>query len=320
MIPPEYIPAIAQRLKTLQGPVKIDYFHQTDGALIVPGRQPCPGCAPALELLQELAALHDELELRVHDFHGERAAADKWGAERVPGLVIHGEVNRPLRFYGVPAGAYLSMLLDVIVGASAKASAKPAPPPQELTALVKKLRARVHLRVVGSFQHPDSARAAATAFALALLSDKIDASVFAIEDCQDVAMQLQLTRIPLTLVNDRHGFPGVTTSQGLAQFCLDVQSKPEETPLPPIDPASIAGIKPPQPPPPPSAPRQGPAGLDPRGRGPGPGGPRRPGPGGPGPGGRGPGRPGPGGPGPMRRGPSGPPERRTRGGLILPGQ
>ena len=77
MIPPEYIPAIAQRLKTLQGPVKIDYFHQTDGALIVPGRQPCPGCAPALELLQELAALHDELELRVHDFHasGRRPAS-----------------------------------------------------------------------------------------------------------------------------------------------------------------------------------------------------------------------------------------------------
>ena len=114
----------------------------------------------------------------------------------------------------------------------------------------------MHLRVVGSLQHPESARAAATAFALALLSDKIDASVFAIEDCQDVAMQLQLTRIPLTLVNDRHGFPGVTTSQGLAQFCLDVQSRPEETPLPQIDPTSIAGIKPPEPPPPPGAPRQ----------------------------------------------------------------
>ena len=315
MIPPEYIPAIAERLKTLQGPVKIDYFHQTDGALIVPGRQPCPGCAPALELLQELAALHDELELRVHDFHSERAAADKWGAERVPGLVIHGEVNRPLRFYGVAGGAFLSVLIDVIVGASAKASAKPAPPPQELTALIKKLRARVHLRVVGSLQHPESAQAAATAFALALLSDKIDASVFTLEDCPDIAMKLQLTRVPLTLVNDRHGFPGVTTSQGLAQFCLDVQSKPEEASAPPVDPKSMAAIEPPKPQPPRGAARPGPGGLGPRGRGPGPGGPRRPGPGGPGPGGRGPGRPGPGG-----RRPSGPPERRTRGGLILPGQ
>ena len=306
MIPPEYIPAIAERLKTLQGPVKIDYFHQTDGALIVPGRQPCPGCAPALELLQELAALHDELELRVHDFHSERAAADKWGAERVPGLVIHGEVNRPLRFYGVPGGAFLSILIDVIVGASAKPSAAPA----ELTALIKKLRARVHVRVVGSFQHPESARAAATAFALALLSDKIDASVFTLEDCPDIAMKLQLTRIPLTLVNDRHGFPGVTTSQGLAQFCLDVQSRPEEATAPAIEPGSLAAIKPPEPPPPPGAAGRGPVMPGPGGRGPGM----------PGPGGRGPGGRGPGGPGPGRRGPSGPPERRTRGGLILPGQ
>ncbi len=304
MIPPEYIAMIAQRLKPMQGPVKLDYFHQSDGALIVPGRQPCPSCAPTLELLQQLEEMHDDLELRVHDFHSDRAAADKWGAERVPGIVIHGEVNRPLRFYGMPGGVLLWALIDAIVGASAKASA-----PAELTTLVKKLRGRVHVRVVGSFQHPESARAAATAVALSLLSDKIDASVFTLEDSADIAMQLQLTRIPLTLVNDRYGFPGVTTSQGLAQFCLDIQSKPEEARPPEIEPQSIATIEPPKPQPPPGAARPGPGGLGPGGLGPG----------GPGPGRRGPRGRGPGGPGPGRRPPSGPPERRTRGGLILPG-
>ena len=119
--------------------------------------------------------------------------------------------------------------------------------------------------------------------------------MYSLEDSADIAMQLQLTRIPLTIVNDNFGFAGVTTSQGLAQFCLDTQSRPEEARPPEVDPRTIATIEPPKPQPPPGA------------AGPGPG---RPGPRGRGPGGRGPGG----------RGPAGPPLRRTRGGIILPGQ
>lgn len=294
MLPPDFAPLVAERLKALQGPVKLDYFHQSDGSIIVPGRQPCPSCPPTLEVLEEIAALHDDLTLRVHDYYSDREAVAKWGAERVPGIVIHGEVNRPIRFYGMPGGMLLWALIDVIVGASGK----PASVPTELTALLKKLRARVHARVLASFQHAESAQAAATAASLSLLSDKIDASIYSLEDSADIAMQLQLTRIPLTIVNDNYGFAGVTKTQALAQFCLDTQSRPEKVRPPEVDPRTIMTIEPPKPQPPPGA----------------------AGPGGRGPGGRGPGGRGPGGRGPGGRGPAGPPMRRTRGGIILPGQ
>ena len=138
MLPPDFTPLVAERFKGLQGPVKLDYFHQSDSKIVVPGRQPCPSCPPTLEVLQEIAALHDDVALRVHDFHGDREAVAKWGAERVPGIVIHGEVNRPIRFYGMPGGMLLWALIDAIVGASGK----PASVPTELTALLKKLRAQ----------------------------------------------------------------------------------------------------------------------------------------------------------------------------------
>ena len=83
MLPPDFAPMVAERLKALQGPVKLDYFHQSDGSIIVPGRQPCPSCPPTLEVLEEIAALHDDLTLRVHDYYSDREAVAKWGAERV---------------------------------------------------------------------------------------------------------------------------------------------------------------------------------------------------------------------------------------------
>ena len=262
MIPPDVLAMIAERLKAIAGPVKIDYFHQTETKLIVQGRRPCPSCEPTKLTLEEIAGLSDQIELRVHDFFGDTKMVEKWGAERVPGIVIHGEVNRPLRFYGMPGGTFLPAIVDIIVAASVK----PPPPPPELSSLIKKLRDPVQIRVLGSLRHPHSAQAAATAFGLSLLSDKIATSVFAIEDNSDLIQQLRLTHIPLTLVDDKRGFAGLANSLGLAQFCLDMQAKPEDAPPPPIAPNSTATIQRKTPPPPaqgagPPGPRRTPGGL-----------------------------------------------------------
>ena len=264
MLPPDIVTAIDERLKTLGGPVKIDYFHQAETKLLVRGRPPCPSCEQTKQTLEEIAGRSDKIDLRVHEFFNDTATAKKWGAERVPGIVIHGEVNRPLRFYGYPGGAFLPMIVDLI---SAAGAAKRPTPRAEISALIKKLREPVQVRVLGSLQHPPSAQAAALAFGLSLLSDKITTSVYVIEDNPDLVMQLKLTRIPLTLVNDSRGFGGVTTTVGLAQFCLDVQATPDDAPPPPIAPNSTATLQAPKPPPQPAqggrrpGPRRTPGGL-----------------------------------------------------------
>ena len=88
MIPPELASVVSHRLDNLEGPVKLEYFHQADGKLSVPGRRPCPNCAPTKEILEQVAGFQDEIELRVHDFETDRKAVEKWDIERVPGLVI----------------------------------------------------------------------------------------------------------------------------------------------------------------------------------------------------------------------------------------
>lgn len=102
----------------LQGRVRIDLFTQKASALFVPGREECLTCKDTQTLVEEVASLSDRITLTVHEFADEPEAARKFGIERVPGIVIRGQLNRPLKFYGIPAGNEFANFIETIVLAS----------------------------------------------------------------------------------------------------------------------------------------------------------------------------------------------------------
>ena len=271
MVSGEDLAYIRERLQAVAKPVKIDYFHQSSSDLLVPGRPPCPTCEPAKETLERLAALSEQITLQTHLFYEDPEMAAKRGAERIPGTVVRGEVNRPLRYYGLPAGVFLPLLVEAIVAASGK----PAPLPAAVAAPLKRFRASVHIRVIGSLRHPPSAQAALAAYGLALAATKVKASVYEIEEYPGLARSLHVDRLPLTIVGERSAFAGVASAEALARFCLDAQVKPQEIRPPEVAAGSVS----PWQPPPLEQPR----------------------------------------PSAATGAPTAPPERRTPGGLILPG-
>ena len=110
----------------LVGGVRIDYFTQRPSPLYVPGREECAHCEDVRVMLEELAALSRKVSLTVHEFSREREAAAKLAVHRIPGIVIRGPTNRPLKFYGIPAGHEFPALIEAIVDVSrAKADLKP---------------------------------------------------------------------------------------------------------------------------------------------------------------------------------------------------
>ena len=58
-IPEQEQTFIAKQFEGLTGPVKIDYFHQTETSVMVPGRAPCLSCASTKEALEEIAGLSE---------------------------------------------------------------------------------------------------------------------------------------------------------------------------------------------------------------------------------------------------------------------
>ena len=230
MIPENVLAALRQRFDALRAPVTIDYFQQSASGLVVPGaapRDPCPACGPTRETLEDLVGVSQKLRLVTHEFHAEAQLVERWGVERVPAILLRrGGGAPPLRYYGLPAGHFFEVLVEVI-------SALPAPPspPAALAEVLSRLTEPVSLVVIGSMRNPAAAQAVANAYQLALYSTRIETSVVEIETFPELVQQLNLRVLPSTIVAGTHGFAGVTTTLALAQFAVDAQQS--DSPPPP---------------------------------------------------------------------------------------
>src|SRR5262245_54673104 len=110
----------------LTGPVKIDFFTQKPAPVFVPGREECRFCSDVQQMLEELKGLSDKLSLRVHEWNPTEETAARYGIQRVPATVIRGVLNRPVIYYGLPAGQQFTTLIEAIVSISAGATGLPA--------------------------------------------------------------------------------------------------------------------------------------------------------------------------------------------------
>ena len=236
---------IQQRFSAIKNPVKLDYFHQSPSSVVIPGRPDCATCEEVKEALEELCALSDRITLSVYEHADEPELVTKRGIAAIPGLLVRGELNRPVRFFGRPNLYFLPTLVEAIILVSQRdLKARP-----EVARLLKKLRSPAHLRVIGSATHPGSAEAALVAWSATLGSPKLQADVYAAEEFEGLVRAGRIDQLPTTFVGEQHSFVGVADAEALAQFILDVQAAGEQATVapPPVDTDSAVPWKLPEP-------------------------------------------------------------------------
>jgi alkyl hydroperoxide reductase subunit AhpF len=95
--------------------------------------QECAFCQQTRDLIQELAALSDKLVTEWFKLEKDVETAARYGIERAPAIVVRGEQDRGIRYYGIPAGYEFSTLLESILDFG---TGRPSPlSPQTLSAL-----------------------------------------------------------------------------------------------------------------------------------------------------------------------------------------
>lgn len=259
-LPPNLLAALRRRFDALPAPVVIDYFHQSDSGLVVPGggrRNPCPACGPAKAALEELAGLSAKVRLALHEFHAEPELAERWGVERAPAVLLRRAGGfPPLRFHGIPGGHFPQILAEAM-GAVARPPAAPA----EVAASLDRIDGRASVTVVGSMRHDAAAGAAAAAWQLALYSPKVEATVVELDTFPELAARMGLREVPATVVDGAHGFSGAASPAELARFVLAVRQGDPAAAPPRTAPGSAVAIG--AGPPPGGAPRSAPAAAPP---------------------------------------------------------
>jgi alkyl hydroperoxide reductase subunit AhpF len=100
------------------GPVGIRLFTEPVSGLIVPGRRSCETCAPAEELVKEVAGLSDLISVEIVDVTARREEAAAWGVTQVPTIAVGpGDEDSGVRFQGLPDGYEFTSLVEIIASA-----------------------------------------------------------------------------------------------------------------------------------------------------------------------------------------------------------
>ena len=202
MIPLREQEAIRRRFaEELKGTVKIDFFTRRPAPVFVPGREDCPYCPQAQQILEELAHLSDRIDLRVHQEGADRTLEERYGIHGVPAIVVRGALNRPLVQYGFPTGVLFSVLLEGIIDASGPA---PDPPPLVKRRL-KRLKRPVTVQVFTLPDDQNGAVQARTAQVVALAGQHIRAEIIEAAEFPRLVEQFGIRATPTTIIDGGKG-------------------------------------------------------------------------------------------------------------------
>ena len=91
--------------------VKIIFFKSEDACLY---------CKEVKDILLEVSGLSDKISLEEYDIDKDKEKVKQYSIKRTPGIVIKGEKDYGVRFYGIPAGHEFMTLIHGIMNVSAK--------------------------------------------------------------------------------------------------------------------------------------------------------------------------------------------------------
>jgi len=101
--------AVKKEFEKLAGPVTLIVFASELGS---------ENNAETVALIKEVAALSDQIAVKVLNPHIERDETAAYGVSATPAVAVEGAKDYGIRFLGVPAGYEFSNLIDSIVAVS----------------------------------------------------------------------------------------------------------------------------------------------------------------------------------------------------------
>jgi glutaredoxin-like protein len=205
---------LAELFANLENPVKILVFTQ---------EHECEMCRMNRELLEEVAGISDKISIEVHDFVADKALAEKYKVDKIPGTVLMGDQDYGIRFYGIPAGYEFTTLIEDIVDVAKRDPHLPG----EVVAELAKVDQPVHLQVLISPTCPYCPTAVRTAHRFAMASGYITADMVETSEFPHLAVKYDVQGVPHTVINEEFSIIGPHSEADFARGVLAAIGKAE---------------------------------------------------------------------------------------------
>ncbi|MEO8355252.1 MAG: thioredoxin family protein [Chloroflexota bacterium] len=194
----QVIKQIKQAFDSMEEPVQVLLFTSSEH---------CDYCNETKQLLEEVIAINDKLELSVHDMDVDRETASRFNVTNAPGIVIAAKdeadvKNLGIHFSGIPSGHEFSTLINDILMVSRRDSGLDTKTREYLKNLDKPL----HLQVFVTPTCPYCPRAVLLAHQMAMenplmiLAEGVEATEF-----PELANRFNVRGVPQTVINAGSG-------------------------------------------------------------------------------------------------------------------
>ena len=180
---------VSRQFERLTGSVRLVVFTQ---------EFECDYCRDTRSIAEELAQLSDKVSVRVHDFGADTDAVQRYRIARIPALVVEGDEDYGIRFYGIPGGYEFSSLLETIRLVSQRKSELDPSTIDFLNGLAED----VDIKVFVSPTCPYCPRAVVLANHMAIASPRVTAQMIEVGEFPELAVKYQVQGVPRTVVNE----------------------------------------------------------------------------------------------------------------------
>ncbi|MGQ9800972.1 MAG: protein disulfide oxidoreductase [Candidatus Saccharicenans sp.] len=207
----------------LVNPVNLVYFTKEKSPLIVPGREPqedCGFCPETRQLLEELSGLTDRIKLTVYELDKEPARAAEFQVDKVPAIIVMGEKDAGIRFYGIPSGYEFMSLLEAIVDVSRGETELS----QETREALKKLTREVNIQVFVTPTCPYCPVAVRLGHQMALESPLVRAAMVEATEFPELTQKYEVFGVPKTIFNDSLTLEGAVPEEMFLEQVLKAGS------------------------------------------------------------------------------------------------
>lgn len=196
---------------------------ENDVSLILfTSEEDCAFCGETKELLSEVADLSDRLTLEVRDISASREVADHFGVDKAPALVVMGEQDHGIRFYGIPAGFEFGTLLEVI----RLVSQDDPELSDEVKEKLERLEEPVHLQVFVTPTCPYCPPSVIAAHKFAMASEKVTADMVEASEFPELSQKHMVMSVPRTVANSGAGIDGALPEKQLIDWILSEANGP----------------------------------------------------------------------------------------------
>jgi len=181
----------------------------------------CEYCTMTRELIEELAKLTDKLVVEIRDFVKDEADVKKYNIDKIPALVLLGDKDYGIRFYGVPAGYEFMSLIEGILDVSKRAHGLP----DNIVAALAKIDKPVHMQAMVSPTCPYCPRAVRAAHQFAMASDFIQGDMVEVGEFPHVANKYGVQGVPNTIINEDYSLVGGQPNSEFLRVVLEAVGK-----------------------------------------------------------------------------------------------